>query len=165
MKFIETQRTLIRNMEPADVPAISAFRNDADCARYQRWDDTSEAAVRTLTAGHAGDMFLSEKPEQHYAVSARDGALLGELSYFFNSDDNCVTLGITLAPEAQGKGLAFELMTAVTGAVREKYPAMDIVALIHPENVKSVRLFERLGFERECYAESVNSLVYTLYGK
>lgn len=36
---------------------------------------------------------------------------------------------------------------------------MDIVALIDRENEPSLSLFEKLGFFRECYAESISSYV------
>ena len=44
-------------------------------------------------------------------------------------------------------------------AVQARHPAMDIVALIDRENEPSLSLFEKLGFFRECYAESISSCV------
>ena len=49
--------------------------------------------------------------------------------------------------------------------LREAYPAMDVVALIDPQNQGSIRLFQKLGFEEECYAEKIHSLVYTKYAE
>ena len=49
--------------------------------------------------------------------------------------------------------------------MREKFPALDIVALIDPENEASIALFENLGFEQECYAERIGSWVYVIYGR
>ena len=46
--------------------------------------------------------------------------------------------------------------------VQEKYPKLDIVALIDRENGPSIALFEKLGFYRECYAESIASYVYVI---
>ena len=56
------------------------------------------------------------------------------------------------------------MLTAVIEQIKEKYPAMDIVGLIEKENVKSIGLFEKLGFVQECYAESMGSYVYVIYG-
>ena len=42
---------------------------------------------------------------------------------------------------------------------------MDIVALIEKENKGSIALFKKLGFIEECYAESIQSYVFTIYGK
>ena len=75
-----------------------------------------------------------------------------------------MTLGITIAPEYQRRGYAGEILSAVVEEVRDVYPALDIVALIDPENAASIALFEKLGFERECYAEKIQSFVYVISG-
>ena len=73
--------------------------------------------------------------------------------------DNCITLGITVSPQFQRKGYAFEMLSAVIAAARERHPQMELVALIDKENEPSLSLFEKLGFYRECYAESIGSYV------
>lgn len=90
---------------------------------------------------------------------------MGDLSCFYTEADRCITLGITVAPEHQRKGYARELLTALIGAIRERYPEPDIVALIDRGNSASIALFEALGFERECYAERIGSYVYVIYGR
>ena len=121
-------------------------------------------AVEALIEGAMGDVFLSDKEEQHYALCDREG-LVGDLSYFYTAEDRCITLGITLSPEHQRKGYAFEMLQAVVRSVQNRHPALDIVALIDRENGASVALFEKLGFYRECYAESIASYVYVIDGK
>ena len=164
MMFLETERLLLRNLELGDEGAVFAYRNDPECARYQRWEDTSLAAVRGLIEASGQDVFLSEKEEQHYAVCDHAG-LVGDMSYFYTAEDACVTLGITISPEHQRKGYAFELLSAVVRAVKERYPRLDIVALIDRDNKPSAALFEKLTFHRECYAESIGSYVYVIDGK
>lgn len=162
--MVKTQRLHLRNLRPEDAPVIHAYRSDPDCARYQRWEDTSPAAVTAFVKQFANSAFLSKEEEQHYGICA--GAMLvGDLSYFYTEADKCVTLGITIAPAHQRKGYARELLTAMVEAVREKFPALDIVALIDPENEASIALFENLGFEQECYAERIGSWVYVIYGR
>ena len=57
------------------------------------------------------------------------------------------------------------MLTEVIRQIQLRYPGMDIVGLIEKENVKSIGLFEKLGFVQECYAESMGSYVYVIYGK
>lgn len=159
MVFLKTERLWLRNLEREDAAYLFAYRNDEGCARYQRWEDTSLVAVEALITVAAGDVFLSKKEEQHFAVCDGSGPV-GDLSYFYSEKDRCVTLGITIGPEHQRKGYAFELLWAVVEKLRERYPELDIVALIDKENEASVALFEKLGFYRECYAESIRSYVY-----
>ena len=162
--MVKTQRLCLRNLREADIPAIYAWRNDPECFRHQRWEDTSEEAVAAYVQEYENSAFLSTEEEQHYAVCC-DDRIVGELSYFHSEQDRCVTLGITISPEHQRKGYAGEILSAVIGAVKESHPALDMVALIEPENAPSIALFEGLGFVRECYAEKIQSYVYVIYGK
>lgn len=165
MPFLVTERLLLRNLTAEDAETITEYRNDAECSRYQRWDDTSREAVQALIADHAADGFLSKREEQRYAICTQAGEIVGDLAYFFNAEDNCITLGVTMAPSFQRRGYAYEMLAAVVAAVQGRFPTMDIVALIDRDNAASISLFEKLGFEQECYAESIASYVYVINGK
>lgn len=162
--FLKTQRLQLRNLCREDARTIFAYRNDSRCSRYQRWEDTSMAAVCALAEKHREDVFLSEQEEQHYAIAAESGGIAGDLTVFHTAGD-CLTFGITVAPEYQRRGFAREILTAVVAAARERYPKLDLVALIDPENAASIALFESLGFYRECYAPSIDSCVYQIDGR
>ena len=161
--MLKTRRLRLDNLRAEDVPAMVSYRNDPECARYQRWEATSAKAVAAFVKTYENSRWLSKEEEQHYGIRAGE-VLVGDLSYFYNEEDRCVTLGITVAQEHQRKGYAREILSAVVDAVRETYPALDIVALIDRENEASIALFEGLGFERECWAEKIQSYVYVIYG-
>ena len=57
-----------------------------------------------------------------------------------------------------------ELAAEGTARLRAFDPAAEIVALIERDNAPSIALFRKLGFMEECWAESIRSYVYTLYG-
>jgi len=162
--LLQTERLYLRNLQPEDLDAVYAYRNDPACARYQRWEDTSREEIARFLDRFRSCRFLSEEEEQHYAVCLRDGTLTGDLSYFYTEADRCITLGITVAPRYQGQGIAREILAAVIDAIQNQHSRLDIVALIDPENERSIRLFEALGFCRECYAESIRSCVYIIEG-
>lgn len=162
--FLKTSRLFLRNLRPEDAPIIHDYRNDPDCAKYQRWEDISASSVMAFVENYADCDFLSKQEEQHYAISLNSGAFVGDLSYFYTEADRCITLGITIAPEYQHQGIAREILEAVIKAAQQKHPMLDLVALVDPENDASIRLFEYLGFYRECYAESIRSYVYVIDG-
>lgn len=159
---MQTDRLYLRNLQDGDAQALFACRQNAECAKFQRWEDTSLSAIRAFIDKFRGCRFLSEQEEQHYAICAHDGTLVGDLSYFYTEADGCVTLGITVFPAHQRRGIAREILAAVISAVQIRYPALDLVALIDPENMVSIALFEGLGFYRECYAPSIRSFVYVI---
>lgn len=162
--YLQTQRLYLRNLHPGDLDGVYAWRNDPSCAKFQRWEDTSREAITHYIGRFRSCRFLTEAEEQHYAVCLQDGTLTGELSCFYTESDRCITLGITVAPAYQRTGIAREILRAVIAAIQKKHPHLDIAALIDPENERSIRLFEALGFYRECYAESIRSCVYVIDG-
>lgn len=162
--MLNTPRLALRNLRESDIPVIHAWRNDPACFRFQRWDATSLEAVTAYVRTYQSSTFLSREEEQHYALCAGERTV-GELACFYTEADRCITLGITVSPDCQRRGYAREILTAVTAAIRQAFPEMDIVALIDRENVPSIALFEGLGFERECYAQKLGSFVYVMYAK
>jgi RimJ/RimL family protein N-acetyltransferase len=162
MCIIKTDRLHLRNLEPLDVDAIYDYRNNEVCNRYQRWEAFEKEDIALFIQRFQKDVFLSTKEEQHYAICLNeDGVLVGELAYFYTPGD-CITLGISVSYNHHHKGYAFEMLQDVIKCIREKYPNMDIVGLIEKENCNSIKLFEKLGFLQECYAESIQSYVYVL---
>lgn len=163
--MLRTERLRLRNFCPDDARILFACRNDERCNRWQRYGDTSLAYLQGFTGAYAHSRFPSRQQEQHYAVVLTgNGEMIGDISIFYSGADRCYTLGITLAPHCHRQGYAFELLSEVTARLRAFDPAADLVALIERENIPSIALFRKLGFVEECWAESIQSLVYTLYG-
>lgn len=162
----KTGRLYLRNLNGADVETLFAYRNDSRCNRYQRYSDTGKAYLQQFVRDFAHSTFPSRETEQHYAIAIKEKKqMIGDLSVFFTKKDRCFTLGITIAPAFQKQGYAYEILEAVIARIREQEPAMDLVALIEKENTGSLALFQKLNFIEECYAESVQSYVYVIYGK
>jgi RimJ/RimL family protein N-acetyltransferase len=160
MEKLITKRLGIRNMTDADLVFIKSLRADEVCARYQRWEDNSEEHIREMIATHRHDVLLSDTEIQRFLIAMRDGAPVGTLTLFVTPDEDCITVGITIASAHQRKGYAKELLTALCNLAKETYPTLDLITLIHPDNTPSIRLFEALGFRFQLHAESINSLVY-----
>ena len=164
--MLKTTRLYLRNLCPGDADILFDYRNDSRCNQYQRYEDTGKAYLQKFVRDYSKSCFLSTEEEQHYAiVRTGDDHVAGDLSVFFSEEDNCFTLGITIAPQFQRLGYAYELLGEVIGQMQKQYPSVDMVALIERDNAKSISLFKKLGFFEECYAESMESYVFVLYGK
>lgn len=165
MRYLETDRLYLRNLELSDRDAIYDYRNNELCNRYQRWEAFSAKDIADFIGRFCSDVFLSDKEEQHYGICLKKNSdLVGELAYFYTAGD-CITLGITISYRYHKNGYAYEILSEMIKQIRKKYSYLDIVGLIDKENVKSIGLFEKLGFELECYAESIASYVYVIYAK
>ena len=58
-------------------------------------------------------------------------------------------IGYTFGPEHQGQGFAFEAVKAILGYLFGQLEKHRVTASVDPENVRSIRLLEKLGFRRE----------------
>ncbi|MBO7253037.1 MAG: GNAT family N-acetyltransferase [Oscillospiraceae bacterium] len=158
---LQTERLTLRNLQEEDGKILYAYRNDPECSRYQRWEDTSLPALECFVKTFSCCAFPSEEEEQHYALCLGE-MLIGDVSCFYTQKDSCFTLGITMATQYHHQGYAREILGAMVAVLKARYPKREIVALIDPENAASIALFEALGFVRECYAESIRSCVYVI---
>ena len=164
--MLKTKRLLIRNLCRTDADLLFNYRNDRRCNLYQRYENTSKAYLQKFARDYCHCTFLSREEEQHYAIVCIESSeLIGDISVFFSENDHCFTLGITIAPQFQMQGYAYELLHKVIAQIQKQYPSVDIVALIEKENTKSINLFKKLHFIEECYADSIQSYVFTIYGK
>jgi len=164
--MLRTKRLCLRNLSQTDADTLFDYRNDVRCNLYQRYEDTSKKYLRKFLKDYADSTFLSKEEEQHYAVICRESSeMIGDISVFFSESDNCFTLGITIAPLFQRQGYAYEILHELIQQLQDQYPFVDIVALIEKGNSKSISLFKKLNFIEECYAESIQSYVFIIYGK
>lgn len=161
-KMLKTHRLKLRNLEKEDAEVIFQYRNDPNCSKYQRYDDTSISQIKSFIEIYSTSVFGEREEEQHFAVvRTEDNTLIGDLSVFFTEKDHCFTLGITISPKYQNNGYAYELLTEVIKSLHTRYPTTELVALIEKENKKSLNLFKKLGFIEECYSDKLESYVYT----
>lgn len=164
--MLKTKRLYIRNFCQIDMDILFNYRNDTRCNRYQRYEDTSKVYLQKFVQDYSRCTFLSKEEEQHYAiVCIASSEMIGDISVFFSESDNCFTLGITIAPQFQMQGYAYELLHEVIAQLHNQYPSVDIVALIEKDNTNSIHLFKKLGFIEECYADSIQSYVFSIYGQ
>jgi RimJ/RimL family protein N-acetyltransferase len=89
----------------------------------------------------------------YWSVERReDGAYLGQIGFAdFKRDvepslDGLPEMGWLFGPQGQGQGYAFEAGAAALAWADETLRAAETVAIISPDNQRSIRLAERLGF-------------------
>ena len=160
MIVLHTPRLFLRNFIPEDLEVLYDYRNNEGCARYQHWENTSKEYLQEWIERYAQSAFLSKEPEQHYAISLTQGQLIGDLSFFYNEADPCITLGYTISYRHWRQGYAFEMLSTLLPAIQKAYPQTDIVALVEKENVPSIALLQKCGFVEEGFSEKINSCIF-----
>jgi RimJ/RimL family protein N-acetyltransferase len=148
---IETPRLRVRRFVTADLSAFLAYRNDPEIARFQSWEGTSEEQAYDLFA-----RMQDEEPDRfssgfQFAVALRaDDSLIGDVYLRpLDYDDRQGEIGYTLARERQGRGYAYEAVSAVLGYAFATLGLHRMTALVDQENVPSIALLKRIGMRRE----------------
>ncbi|HET7228981.1 MAG TPA: GNAT family protein [Longimicrobium sp.] len=152
--LLETERLRLRRLERRDLPALLAYRNDPEVARYQGWGDGFSAeqgaamleAQTGLEPGTPGAWFRWMMEEKATA------AVVGDVAMCVAAEDTRqAELGFTLAREHQGRGLAAEAVRAVLGWAFGELALHRVVAVTDARNDAAAALLQRIGFRREAH--------------
>lgn len=89
-----------------------------------------------------------------WGIARKDaGDLLGTLGYhhWVQGRDHRAQMGYDLLAEHRGKGIMTEAMEVVLAYGFKTMTLNRVEALVDPRNAASIRLLERLGFQRDAY--------------
>jgi RimJ/RimL family protein N-acetyltransferase len=147
---VETERLLLRRWRADDAPALAAINADPEVMRF-----IGRGAV--LGRGLSDDLlarFEREWRERGFGLwaveeRAAPGELLGfcglTVPMFLPEVLPAVEVGWRLARGAWGRGLATEAARAALTFGFEEQQMAEIVAIVQPENVRSLRVASKLG--------------------
>lgn len=138
----------LRRLTTADLEAFQAYRSIAEVARFQGWSPmTAAQALEFLAEMSASAPFVGGGWVQWGIVAAGSDELVGDVGVSLSSDGQAGELGFTLAPWAQGRGLATEAARAAVTLFFEVAGVREVHAITDARNTPSLRLLERIGFE------------------
>jgi len=149
---IATDRLSLRPFQARDLQSFVAYRSDPEVARYQSWDcpyplaaaESLLSSQRALVFGRPGEWL------QLAIVDRETGTLRGDCAVRVVTDQPATAeIGVTLAQESQGKGIATEALTALVTELFEQRGLHRVVAETDDRNAPVQRLLERLGFRCE----------------
>jgi RimJ/RimL family protein N-acetyltransferase len=150
---VDTERLVLRRWSDEDAPALAAINADPEVMRYI-------GGGRPLGRRLSDDLltrFEREWDERGFglwAVEEADapGQLLGfcglTVPMFLPEVLPAVEVGWRLAPAAWGRGIATEAARAAIAFGFGELGMREIIAIVHPDNRRSVRVCEKLGMAR-----------------
>ena len=138
---------LLRRLSEADLPRFQAYRHDAEIGRWQGWQPMDDVAARAFLQDAATSPFCPPGQWFQLGIAERDSdALIGDIGVQLHGGAGLLAeIGFTLAPAAQGRGLATEAVGAVVAWLLAQAPAQRVVAVADTRNLASLRLLQRLG--------------------
>lgn len=138
--------SLLRPLDPVrDGPALHAiFGDEASCRYLARPHFASVAETIAQLKAWGGP----EDDTSWAVVESADGPALGRVSLYTHGRD-IWEAACMIAPSSRGRNLAARALSQAIDIVFEKKGARRIFADCDPDNIASIRTFEKLGFGRE----------------
>ena len=146
-----TPRLQLREITPADVPALLPVFADAEAMRWFGTDPVAdEAHMAQIVALWQGWRQLPN-PGTRWGIARREGGpRLGTCGLFaWNRGWRRCTVGYELSRAAWGCGYMREALQAVLAWGFADMGLHRVDACIHPENAASLKLARQLGFVEE----------------
>lgn len=158
---LTTENFLLRKLSNDDSQEIFITRSDESVLKYldipkaQSIDDAHDFIAK-INKG------IEQNEWIYWAISyKKDAKLLGTICLWnFFLTPLAADIGFVLLPEFQGKGIMREVVPAVLKYGFEKIHLQNICGEVSPQNTKSIRLMEHLGFKKEKCLD--NTVVYSL---
>jgi RimJ/RimL family protein N-acetyltransferase len=158
MIFLETSRLILRNLISEDAAVMYDYRNHDLCARYQRGQTKDLPGIVQLVENHSRDI-ITVDASYIVAVALKDSnEMIGEIVVMPN--DGAITLGYTFSYKHHRKGYAYEALSAFTQMLHAQFPEWEFICFTDTENIASMKLLEKLGYEDFGYAEKITSQVF-----
>lgn len=161
--ILETDRLTLRLLRESDLDAYAAMSADPEVMRFLSAGGgllTRADAWRQM-ATYLGHWAL--RGYGTWAVEERaTGAFVGRIGFHYPEGWPDRELGWTIARPFWGKGYASEAARAAIGHAFGTLGWSHVVSLIHPDNHRSERLAERLGYHVHGTADVVG-LHLTMY--
>jgi RimJ/RimL family protein N-acetyltransferase len=147
---IEAARVYLRHLEESDTDSLFEIFSDPQALRYWSFPPYRERAEAEKLLAEMHENFRRKTHFQWGIAQRSDDRVIGT-STLFRLDDQSrrAELGYILNRRFWGPGLMGEALTALVGFAFEKMDLHRLEADIDPRNAASVKVVERLGFQRE----------------
>ena len=146
MSYIETERLILRTWMPGDAPALAAIYGDPETMKFIL------SGTKTLEQTRAAIVQMAEASEREGCsmwpvVLKENSELIGSCGLMKTERPGVLELGFAFAPQARGKGYAFEAALAVLDFAFAQLHANAVIALTDPFNAPSIVLINKLGMK------------------
>jgi RimJ/RimL family protein N-acetyltransferase len=150
---LETPRLILRELDEADAPAVNAWESDAEVVRYQSTDVAS--LDDTLAYIRRARLDSAMRPRLLHELGAErrdDGALLGRVGMGVRRPEHReAEIWFVFRRDLWGQGYAGEAVEALLDLGFGRLGMHRIYGDCDPRNLRSARLMEKMGMQREAH--------------
>ena len=150
MVILETERLVLRELEPGDAPFMLELLNDPGYVA-----NIADRGIHDLAGART---YIEQRWMQSYAehgfgmwlaVERASGAATGMCGLVRRDGLDDVDIGYAFLPAFRGRGYAIEAARGVLRHARDVVGLARLVAIVNPDNRASIRVLERLGMTYE----------------
>ncbi len=168
---LSTGRLLLKQITPADAPALFVLRADENVMRYidrplAKTEEDVLPLIHLITQG------LEKNDSLTWGIFLKDDPrLMGTIGFWRILPEHYrAEIGYLLHPALQGKGMMSEAMKAVLAYGFGAMQLHSVEAHVNPANAASIALLQKHRFVREAYfkenyfarGQFMDSAVYSL---
>ncbi len=164
---IETSRLIVRPFELGDVEAAFAWFSDRIVMRFTpSGPDISIEQTKARLANYQEHQ-AAHGFSRWIMLDRSVGRPIGDSGLLALHEYGWIDLGFRLVQPYWGKGLATESASAWVRAAFDDFHIDRLTSFVHPENVASIRVLEKLRFraERQDTIMGMSSILFSLDGK
>jgi RimJ/RimL family protein N-acetyltransferase len=128
------------------------FARDDDAERLLDWRNEADAVRFSVSGRHVtGDDHArwfaarGHDPRVHLWIAEVDGTPVGQVRVD-NETDGVGLVSVAVDPAHRRRGIGSEMLRAMAATVAAETTLRVLRALVHQDNVQSIRAFEKAGF-------------------
>jgi RimJ/RimL family protein N-acetyltransferase len=164
MAILKTARLTLRPFREEDVDLLAELMANLDFMRFSLGPKTREQTAAFLE--NVIDWHRAGLPSPFAVVIRSDGVLVGYCGFLHQEVDGEkeIEIGYRLHPDYWNRGIATEAARKVRDHAFGDLELPRVISLIHPDNVASRRVAEKIGmlFERQTVFKGLPTLVFAL---
>lgn len=146
--ILETERCILRESVEEDVAAFFEIYADPTITRYTERLYESQISERAYIREYIEKVYAYFEFGVWTVILKETGEIIGRAGLSVREGYELPELGYVIGVPWQGKGLAKEVCEGILWYAEETFGFDKVQVLIHPENAASVKLAEKLGFEK-----------------
>lgn len=151
MIIAETNRLLISEFTLKDAPFFLELVNSPNWIKFiaDRKTKTVIEAENRIQEGHLKSYKTSGFGFYKLLLKAENNKPIGTCGLIKRDTLEDVDIGFAMLPDYEGIGIAYEASVAVIKLAKQTFKLKKLVAITNPNNKKSIKLVEKLGFTYE----------------
>ncbi len=160
---IKTDRLIIREYTHADADELLALFSSPETTPHSDWYLMTPEAVSVFLDNAVARQ--SDQPRGYFSFAITDkysGEYWGHISLRCNEDITHGEIGRTIKVHLRNKGYATEALQAVIEFAFDSLRLTHILAVLHKDNISSIKSLEKAGFSYYAPTEQADRLRYQL---